>query len=64
MKSEANEIAGRYCKDAGLMHEQPQLQFFLNDLSGNGINNLFDLIEHFKNSMAKNQLGEAPPPSS
>ncbi|CAN6178607.1 unnamed protein product [Urochloa humidicola] len=60
--SEVIGIIARYCKELGLPHDRPQLQFFLNDLPGNDFNNLFKLVDQFKKSVARNRLGEALPP--
>ncbi|CAN6170415.1 unnamed protein product [Urochloa humidicola] len=60
--SEVIGIIARYCKELGLPHDHPQLQFFLNDLPGNDFNNLFELVDQFNTSMTRNHQGEAPPP--
>ncbi|RLN11437.1 anthranilate O-methyltransferase 2-like [Panicum miliaceum] len=60
--SEVIGIITRYCKEVGLPHDHPQLQFFLNDLPGNDFNNLFKLVEQFNKLAARNHRGEAPPP--
>ncbi|CAL5047058.1 unnamed protein product [Urochloa decumbens] len=60
--SEVIGIIARYCKELGLPHDHPQLQFFLNDLPGNDFNNLFELVDQFKKSIARNRQGEALPP--
>lgn len=57
--SEVIGIIARHCKELGRRHDRPQLQFFLNDLPGNDFNNLFQLIEQFNKSTARNLKGEA-----
>ncbi|WVZ81767.1 hypothetical protein U9M48_029109 [Paspalum notatum var. saurae] len=60
--SEVIGVVARHRKELGLPHDQAQLQFFLNDLTGNDFNNLFMLVEQFKKSWGGNQKDEAPPP--
>ncbi|KAF8641717.1 hypothetical protein HU200_067740 [Digitaria exilis] len=60
--SEVISIIARYCKELGLPHNHPELQFFLNDLPGNDFNNLFELVNQFEKLTAKNRQGEALPP--
>jgi hypothetical protein len=60
--SEVIGIVVCYCKELGLPHDQPQLQFFLNDLPGNDFNNLFELVDQLKRSTTINHQGGALPP--
>lgn len=55
-------IIARQCKELGLPHNHPQIQFFLNDLPGNDFNNLFVLIDQFSKSRARKHEDEALPP--
>ncbi|WVZ92567.1 hypothetical protein U9M48_038618 [Paspalum notatum var. saurae] len=57
--SEAIGIIAHHCKELGLPHDHPQIQFLLNDLPGNDFNNLFMLVEQFNKSRAKSQNDEA-----
>lgn len=61
--SEVISIIARNCKELGMQHDYPQLQFFLNDLPGNDFNNLFELVDQFKKSMTGNHQEEAQPPA-
>ncbi|GJN00178.1 hypothetical protein PR202_ga17591 [Eleusine coracana subsp. coracana] len=60
--SEEKDAITRHCNDLNQRHEQVQLQFILNDLPGNDFNNLFRLVEQFKESKAKTHMGEPLPP--
>ncbi|RCV21057.1 hypothetical protein SETIT_4G106900v2 [Setaria italica] len=60
--SEVISIIDRYCKELGIPHDHPELQFFLNDLPGNDFNNLFELVDQFKRSTTINHQEEARPP--
>lgn len=59
--SEVISIIARSCKELGMQHDYPQLQFFLNDLPGNDFNNLFELVDQFKKSMTGNRQGAHSP---
>ena len=59
--SEVISIIARNCKELGMQHDYPQLQFFLNDLPGNDFNNLFELVDQFKKSMTGNRQGAHSP---
>ncbi|KAK3132074.1 hypothetical protein QOZ80_6AG0515400 [Eleusine coracana subsp. coracana] len=60
--SEVIDAITRHCNELNQRHEQVQLQFILNDLPGNDFNNLFRLVEQFKESKAKTHMGEPLPP--